>query len=94
MAVVTELAKEIAVRLKAGDPAAGQIGRLQTLVSTLLHQARAAGELPADARTELAVLFDRVRAAVATGDEWLARMEPELLALQARQRLRRAYGVS
>jgi hypothetical protein len=93
IAAVTTVVAEITVRFRNGDPAKDALQRLQALVPSLVNRARAAGELPEEVRSELAALFDRVRAAVAIGDEWLARTEPELIALQVQKRLRTAYRV-
>jgi hypothetical protein len=91
IATATKVATEIATRFRNGDPAADSLERLNALVPVLARLTPAAGSLPAEVRGEFVRLLDRVRAAVAAGDEWLARREPELIAHQARLRLRRAY---
>jgi hypothetical protein len=93
IAATATVVAEIEVRFKNGDPATDALQKLQTLVPDLLRYAQRSGDLPDEVRAELGGLFDRIRAAVATGDEWLAQTEPELIAQQVRQRLKRAYGI-
>jgi hypothetical protein len=94
LAAARTVVGEIEVRFKNGDPATEALQQLHTLVPVLMEDTRTVGDLPDELRAELAELLQRIRAAVATGDEWLASTEPELIALQLQQRLRRAYGVS
>jgi hypothetical protein len=91
IAAATTVVAEIAVRFQNGDPATDALQRLQRTLLPALARHAAGGDLPDDIRAQIAALLDRVRAAVATGDQWLARTEPELIAQQARLRLRRAY---
>jgi hypothetical protein len=84
---------EIAVRFQNGDPAHQALTRLQAVVPALVRHAHDEGALPDELRAEIATLIERVGAAVATGNEWLNRTEPELVARLVRQRLRRTYGV-
>jgi hypothetical protein len=92
IAAATKAVAEIAVRFKNGDSADDAIRRLNVLVPVLVRYTTV-GDLPDEVRAELAQLFDRIRDAVATGDEWLVQTEPELIALQVQKRLRRVYGM-
>jgi hypothetical protein len=93
VAVATEIVREIEVRFQKGDAAHHALRRLHAIVPTLMGYAQLEGNIPADLREEMARLLDRIRAALATGSEWLARTEPELIAQQVRLRLRRTYGM-
>lgn len=93
VAAATELVAEIGLRFKQGDSADEHVVQLESQLATLVQQASGV-ELPPDLRTEIAALLSRVQETVATGDEWLARTGPELASQHARQRLRRAYGVT
>jgi hypothetical protein len=94
VAGAASLVAEIGLRFKAGDPADDLVRRLETELATLAQLTSGkAGALPDDLRTEIARLFSLVQETVATGDEWLARIGPELAAQHVRHRLKRAYGV-
>ncbi len=91
VAAATELVAEIGLRFERGDPADELVARLESRLAGLT---RPAVEVPDELRAEIADLLVRVRETVATGDGWLARTGPELATQHARERLRRAYGVT
>jgi phage shock protein A len=94
VASATELVAEIGLRFKQGDSAAEQVAQLESRLAAISQRASGAVELPPDLRDRIAALLSRVQETVAAGDEWLARTGPELATQHARQRLRRAYGVT
>ena len=91
VAAATELVAEIGLRFERGDPADELVTRLESRLAVLT---RPGVEVPDELRAAIAVLLVRVRETVAAGDEWLVRTGPELATQYARERLRRADGVT
>lgn len=85
------LAAALGERFERGDAAPELVAQLGSRVADLTA---GAAEMPDDLRTQLAVLLARVEAALVAGEGWLGRTGPELATEHARQRLRRAYGVT
>lgn len=90
LTAATSLVAEIGIRFKSGNPADELIAQLGSLLADLAPRAP---ELPPDLQAELTQLLTRVEETVFIGEDWLEWAGPEIASLQARERLRRKYGI-